>query len=82
MSFLRCQVADPEGYREIERTVTQKVVFIICNEKNQECFRDSNGKHNPDLKTMEEMLMEAWNTMPVQFHVTKDINDWVYLSGS
>ncbi len=71
-------VADPEGYREKEGYVSDDVVFVICNEKKKECLRDSNGNHNPDFKTKEETIMEAWDVVSGQIPVVHNIANWLH----
>lgn len=69
-------------YREIEGPVPDDVVFVVCDEKNHECLRDSNGHHNSDFLTLEEKIMEEW--CKVEIPVSKDetlemdIKNWIH----
>jgi len=75
-------ISNPECYREIDGPVPDDVIFVVCDEKNHECLRDSNGHHNPDFLTLEETIMEEW--YKVEITVSKDealemdIKNWIH----
>lgn len=53
-------VSDPLEYCERDCDVPDDVVFILCDENGNECFRYSNADENP-LPTLEDVIKAEWN---------------------
>lgn len=65
-------VSDPLGYCERDHDVPNDVVFILCDEKGNECCRYSNADENP-LPTLEEVIKAEWNKVKGSIlHNTED----------
>ena len=52
-------IADPLGYCELDRPVSNDVMFILCDEEENEYYRYSNGQPNP-LPTFNAYIKQMW----------------------
>lgn len=53
-------VCDPLGYCELNSTVKDNVVFVLCGEDGEEYYRYSNADENP-LPTFQSYIKMEWN---------------------
>lgn len=55
-------VSDPLGYRELDHTVKDDIVFICCDINGNECVRYSNADKNP-LPKFKTVMKEQWKSV-------------------
>ena len=71
-------VADPLGYCELDHGCPGDYVFIVCDSKGKELFRDSNGEIRNPFPTLERKAELTWNEIMQEYPCKKEgLNDWL-----
>ena len=73
-----CFVSDPLGYRELDRSCSDSYLFIVCDSKGKELFRDSNGEIMNPFPTLERKAILTWDEIIKGYPCKKEgLNDWL-----
>jgi len=71
-------VADPLGYCELDHACNTDYLFIVCDKRGKELFRDSNGEVKNPFPPLERKANLAWQEVVEQYPCTREgLNDWL-----
>ena len=71
-------VSDPLGYCELDYGCPEDYVFIVCDQKGKELFRDSNGTVRHPFPTLEGQAVMSWNEIKTSYPSKNEgLSNWL-----
>lgn len=71
-------VSDPDGYCELDYSCPGDYIFVVCDSKGKELFRDSNGEIRNPFPTLERKAEMSWLEVMERYPIRKEgLKDWL-----